>query len=245
MRSLARSWLAFVLIGLLGLCPFAARAGSGNPLIGTWHLDEEASGIAGAAFAFGGGTMEFRADKMLSGSNVLAVEYEVEDDRVIVMFPSQGRGQVYQIMDRNRIALEVIPGQQAVFQRAGTEVEPGVAATPTKPASHVRFVEFCTDHRMGASDGCSCLAESILHQVDRREFDLFVDSLELAEEFEAAQEEPTLEERRKRLSGTLGLPENEAVAVVVRVSKTVEPAMADCRSQGYELDDPVSGGGTP
>ena len=99
-----------------------------NPLLGRWEYDkEESKGLAAAGAEISAGLsgvdqIEFREDKMVSGGKSESVTYEVTEDRVIVT-RSDGKGEVYTIVDENRVILDKSTGRIA-FKR----VLPSVAA---------------------------------------------------------------------------------------------------------------------
>ncbi len=115
-------------IGLAPLLLVLASCGEPNPLLGHWEYDKEKSGglaAAGTEIAIGVtgvDRIEFREDKMVSGSKSETVTYEVTEDRVIVT-RAGGEGDVYTIVDENTVILDGATGRIA-YRR----VPPPVAA---------------------------------------------------------------------------------------------------------------------
>ena len=98
----------------------AVACSTGNPIIGRWKVDdkESLSGVGAGLGLVGMDEIEFRADKMIMGSVVLEVSYEVDEDRVIVTNKKAGHGQVFRILDEDRIKFEVPMGLAIVYRRA-------------------------------------------------------------------------------------------------------------------------------
>ena len=116
----------FLLLLLVG-------CGEPNPLLGRWEYDkEESRGLAAAGAEISAGLsgvdqIEFREDKMVSGGKSESVTYEVTEDRVIVTGPD-GKGEVYTIVDENRVILDKPTGRIALRR-----VLPTVAAPAPDP----------------------------------------------------------------------------------------------------------------
>jgi hypothetical protein len=102
--------------------------GEPNPIVGVWVVDSEASsaGAGAAAGVTGVQRIEFREDKLVVGSRSVEVTYEVDGDRVIVTETVDGTGEVYTLLEQDRLQKELPLGITVVYRREGAT--PPVAA---------------------------------------------------------------------------------------------------------------------
>lgn len=101
-----------------------------NPILGTWVVDTEASstGAEAAAGLAGIRELEFREDKLVIDDESVDVTYEIDGQRVIVTRTVEGRGDVFQLTDENRLEAELPMGIKVVYRRVTDS--PPVAAPP-------------------------------------------------------------------------------------------------------------------
>jgi hypothetical protein len=76
--------------------------------------------------------VEFREAKRVIGSKSVDVTYDIAGERVIVTQSDEGEGEVYTILEDDRIRTEMPLGIVVVYRREGSEptVDPGVEARP-------------------------------------------------------------------------------------------------------------------
>ena len=121
---------------VVALCLIALSMSScsRNPVIGQWEVDSEQSdslAVAGQAVArvFGGAMdVEFLDDKMITGSRVEPVSYDVQKSLVIVTTEA-GDSTVFRILDTDHISVEATGGR-LVFRRVGSKS----ASEPEEPS---------------------------------------------------------------------------------------------------------------
>ena len=108
-RRLASQCCLLVALSLVG-------CSKGNPLLGKWEIDKEASSRGmGLAAMFGGGEVEFLSDKVMMGSTGASATYEVGDDYVLVT--TNGQATKYVIVSSDRIRLDLPMENKIVYQR--------------------------------------------------------------------------------------------------------------------------------
>lgn len=89
----------------------------GNPLLGTWEIDEEASSPGvGIIAVIGGGEIEFLADKMMMGSTGGPVTYDIGDGHVLVT-TAQGQTTKYVVVSDGQIRQDLPMQQKIVYRR--------------------------------------------------------------------------------------------------------------------------------
>ena len=97
-------------------------------------VDPEASssGAQAAAALAGVEKIEFREDKQVVGNESVSVSYEVADERVIVTRTGEGKGEVYTILEGDRVQRQLPMGITVVYQREGSTppVAEGAADAP-------------------------------------------------------------------------------------------------------------------
>ncbi|MDJ0848867.1 MAG: hypothetical protein QNK04_10855 [Myxococcota bacterium] len=122
-------------IGLAPVLLLLASCSDPNPLLGSWEYDKEQSqGLAAAGAELSMGIsgvdqIEFREDKMVSGSKSETVTYEVAEDRVIVT-GADGEGVVYTIVDENTVILDSATGRIAYRRVQPSVATPGPESAP-------------------------------------------------------------------------------------------------------------------
>jgi hypothetical protein len=111
-NKICRPAIVGILIAGLSAC------GGGNPIEGRWVMDESANddiAIRGAR-SVNADKIEFTDNKAIMSGNAAEYSYEVEGDRVIVTY-SNGNGQVFELLDNERIAWQVPGMSKFVYRR--------------------------------------------------------------------------------------------------------------------------------
>lgn len=105
-------------VGILAL----AACGEQNPLIGKWKL-EKTDDLSVQSYRLaktsGNAMLQFEKDRVVSGLNVIKVEYEVKGQRVTVIYDGTEQKNTYDIIDGNHFLVEA--GEMGTFKYVRAE----------------------------------------------------------------------------------------------------------------------------
>jgi hypothetical protein len=117
--ALANRWAAVVGIAAVLAAGAACRGGAKNPLLGSWELDADQTGVGVAAFVrqMGDEHIEFAPDRVRIGDAELPVRYVVEKDRVRVIRTDREHEDRVELLGGGAIRVYFPAGYEAVYQR--------------------------------------------------------------------------------------------------------------------------------
>jgi hypothetical protein len=103
------------------LLAVSTACGPSNPVLGEWEMDPRQTSPEAAAFTRQAGfdRISFERDRVLTGDVELSVRYVVEEDRVRVVRTDRDHEDVVELLDDGLIDVEVVPGINVVYRRAG------------------------------------------------------------------------------------------------------------------------------